>query len=120
MGHGGFFVCRDFLFSVQPGNPSVLVHVDLFRGGDLGQARHGEDIAGHFLLTNNGGLSILLLQYKNRVRPKGGWCTLPEGGDTYADYLDVSSWFDHHFDQDLQGKKRQPPLGQVTVVIVFN
>ena len=32
--------------SEQSGNPSVLVHVDLLRGGDLGQARHGEDIAG--------------------------------------------------------------------------
>ena len=32
--------------SEQPADPSVLVHVDLLRGGDLGQTLHGEDIAG--------------------------------------------------------------------------
>ena len=39
-------VCHYIKESEQPADPAVLVHVDLLRGGDLGQARHGENIAG--------------------------------------------------------------------------
>ena len=35
-----------FLFLKQAGDAAVGVHVDIFGGGDLRQAGHGEDVAG--------------------------------------------------------------------------
>ena len=55
----------------------------------------------------------------NRVRRKAvGVSPQKKGGDTYADFFDVSFSEHHRFDQNLQSKKEQPPLGQVTVVQV--
>ena len=35
-----------FVGSEQSGNDAVVIHIDLGRCGDFGQARHGHDIAG--------------------------------------------------------------------------